>query len=322
MQNDFILTTPIVFIIFNRPDTTLRVWEKIRQAKPKKLIVIADGPREYKQGERELCAETRKVIESVDWECEVIKNYSETNLGCRERISTGLTWVFNTVEEAIILEDDCLPDPSFFRYCQDLLIRYRNDERIMHIGGQNIQFENNCIGSSYYFSRYVHIWGWASWRRAWKHYDIDMKDWPNYKYQKLIEEVAQDSWYRSYLTEVYDFLYNNGGTTWDYQWAYTVQKLGGLSIIPKCNLISNIGFDERAVHSKKKNIFANMVINSLDFPLVDAKVVERDLRKDLREEKMFRHEWKYKLPYPIFNALRGLRNSVYRMLIKKESMKK
>ena len=177
-MSDFQLTTPVAFLIFNRPDTTARVFEAIRQAKPPKLLVVADGPRPDRPDDVEKCKAARAIIDRVDWACEVLTNYSDLNLGCGKRPATGITWVFEQVEEAIIFEDDCLPHPSFFRFCEELLNYYRHDERIMVISGNNFQFGRNRTDDSYYFSRYNHIWGWASWRRAWEYFDYDLKLWP------------------------------------------------------------------------------------------------------------------------------------------------
>ena len=143
------LETPITFIIFKRPDTTEKVFETIRQVKPKKLLVIADGPRTDREGEAEKCAATRAIIEKVDWDCEVIKNYSEINLGCAKRVSSGLDWAFNNVEETIILEDDCILQPTLFRFCEELLEKYRHDRRITSIAAQNAQLGKNRTNYSY-----------------------------------------------------------------------------------------------------------------------------------------------------------------------------
>src|SRR4028118_433764 len=183
------MKTPVVLIIFNRPAQTEKVFEVIRQAKPPKLLVIADGSRAERPGEAEKCAAARAVIDRVDWDCEVFKNYSDVNLGCDPRISSGLNWVFETVEEAIILEDDCVPHPTFFRYCEELLERYRHDARVMNISGQNVLFGRHRTEYSYYFSRYTLCWGWASWRRAWQYFDVDVKLWPEIRDQNLIKNV-------------------------------------------------------------------------------------------------------------------------------------
>jgi hypothetical protein len=165
----------VALIIFNRTDTTKKVFEVLRQVKPAKLLVIADAPRHNYPDDIEKCAATRQIIEQVDWNCQVIKNYSEKNLGNKLRISTGLNWVFEQVEQAIILEDDCLPHPSFLPFCEDLLDKYQDDQRIMTRSGNNFQFGRKRTEYSYYFSRYTLIWGWATWRRAWQHYDAEMK---------------------------------------------------------------------------------------------------------------------------------------------------
>ena len=169
---------PVAFLIFNRPELTRKVFASIAQARPSKLLVVADGPREDVSDDEENCSEARATIDRIDWDCEVLTNYSSVNMGCRARISTGLEWVFKNVEEAIILEDDCIPHPTFFRFCKELLARYRDDQRVMMISGNNFQMGRKWTPCSYYFSRFFHCWGWATWRRAWKHYDIDMGLWP------------------------------------------------------------------------------------------------------------------------------------------------
>lgn len=155
-----------VFPIFNRPDVTKKAFNEIRKVQPDILLVVSDGPSHHKQGEAEKCLETRAIIDQVDWDCKVLTNYSDVNLGCAKRILSGLDWIFGNFERAIILEDDCLPDPSFFPFCEELLERYKNDDRVMSISGQNSQFGRSRTSYSYYFSRYAHCWGWATWRRA------------------------------------------------------------------------------------------------------------------------------------------------------------
>jgi hypothetical protein len=185
------MRTPVAFLIFNRPDTTKKVFDLIREAKPPKLLVVADGPRQDKVGEVEKSMATRAIIDLVDWDCEVIANYSDVNLGCKVRVSSGIDWVFHEVEEAIILEDDCLPDLSFFRYCDELLERYRYDTRIMFISGDNFQFGRRSNTNSYYFST-PPIWGWATWRRAWKYYDVDIKLWETIAASDWLEDILGD----------------------------------------------------------------------------------------------------------------------------------
>lgn len=279
---DSIMKTPVAFIIFNRPDTTRRVFEKIREAQPPKLLVIADGPRGDRPAEAAKCRATRKIIESVDWDCEVLTNYSEKNLGCKQRVSSGIDWVFEQVEEAIILEDDCLPDASFFPFCEELLEKYRDDTRIMMISGNNFRFGKSRTTQSYYFSKYCHIWGWATWRRAWQHYDVDIKLWPKIRDDGWLKDIFNDDWLTiQYRTKIFQRMYDQAIDTWDYQWSFTCWTQSGLSIMPNINLVSNLGFGEEASRTKNsKSIFANMETSELSFPLKHPPFVIRDLDTD------------------------------------------
>ncbi|MBD2343418.1 glycosyltransferase family 2 protein [Anabaena subtropica] len=236
------LKTPVGFLIFNRPDLTEQVFAAIAQAKPEKLFVIADGPRFPEEAEK--CQQTRSIINKVDWDCEVFTNFSEINLGCGRREATGFDWVFSQVEEAIFLEDDTLPAPSFFSFCEAMLEHYRHDERIMHINGDN-SVNHSRTEYSYYFSKYMHGWGWASWRRAWQHYDYYMKTWPEFKQQGLLELIFEDLYEQQYWTNLFDQMYEDPQVidTWDYQWTYACWSQGGLVIAPNKNLITNLGFN-------------------------------------------------------------------------------
>ena len=166
--------TPILFLIFNRPDTTKRVFESIRSIKPAKLYIAADGDRKDKVGEDLLCKDTRSIIDLIDWECEIKTLFRPENLGCKIAVSSAIDWFFENEEQGIILEDDCLPNESFYIYCETLLNYYAFNERIMHISGNNFQDGMMRGNGSYYFSNYNHIWGWASWKRAWKAYNVDL----------------------------------------------------------------------------------------------------------------------------------------------------
>jgi hypothetical protein len=176
MATHSFLETPVVLIIFKRVDATQKVFDIIRQVQPKKLLVIADGARPDKEGEAEKCQQTRAIIDQVDWDCEVLRCFSERNLGCGVRISTGLQWVFEHVEEAIILEDDCLPHPTFFTFCSEMLDRYRDESRVMSVSG--CLFARSPSPESYYFSHYLSCCGWATWRRAWQCFDFNMAKLP------------------------------------------------------------------------------------------------------------------------------------------------
>jgi hypothetical protein len=274
------MQTPVAFIIFNRPDSTSRVFEAIRQAKPPILLVIADGARSSKLGEAEKCAATRAIIDRVDWDCEVRTNYSDVNLGCGKRVSSGIDWVFQEVEEAIILEDDCLPHPTFFQFCEELLEYYRDDSRIMAISGNNFQRGKKHSDDSYYFSRYNHVWGWASWRRAWKHYDFTMREWPQVRDGNWLNSILDNRDLSKYWTVEFEKVYRGEVDTWDYQWTFACWIQNSLTILPQVNLISNIGFNADATHTNKDVPWASQSIYPIDSPLTHPSFMLRNAVAD------------------------------------------
>lgn len=302
------LSTPIAFFIFNRPDLTRIVFEEIRKAQPYKLLVVADGARSPEEAEK--CEQTRAVIQQVDWECEILTNFSEVNLGCKRRVSSGLNWVFSEVEEAIILEDDCLPNPSFFNFCQTLLEKYRHDERIMMISGDNFQNGRNATQYSYYYSKYAHIWGWATWKRSWQYYDVNLSTWKESKASGLIRSICGDPYEQKYWTDIFDRVFNGEIDTWDYQWLYTCWSQHGLSILPSVNLISNIGFRADATHVVAQSPLANLStteIKEINHPPIMVRNWDAD------EYTFHDHYdgWKYKRQD---NRLVGLKRKLNRLL--------
>jgi hypothetical protein len=245
---------PVLFIIFNRPDTAGRVFEAIRQAKPPRLYVAADGPRKNKPGEKELCEKTRSIIDGADWDCKVITLFREENLGCGRAVSGAISWFFAEEREGIILEDDCLPHPSFFSYCGELLDYYRDNKKIMHISGdQNIlNFDN---GASYYFARIQHCWGWASWADRWSLYNFSMEDYD----EKNVDKFSRHGIVRAYWKRILNKMKRHKIDTWDHQWTFKIVEMDGLCINPSKNLVSNIGFGGGSTHTSYKNSpFANL----------------------------------------------------------------
>lgn len=248
------LETPILFLVFNRPEKTSQVFELIRAAKPKKLYVSADGARASVADEYDKCQETRKLItENVDWDCELFTLFRDENLGCKIAVSEGITWFFKNEEMGIILEDDCLPDMSFFSFCSELLRKYRNDDRVMHIAGTNFVNETLKISDSYYFSIFPNIWGWATWRRAWEKYDSALNSYPTFLEQGGYNSLFEDSIMSEYFYYFTNIVFNGKFNTWDLQWVYCVLTNNGLCIVPAVNLVSNIGFDVEATHTKGEN---------------------------------------------------------------------
>ncbi len=302
------LTTPVVLTIFTRLETVARVLGAIKQAQPPRLYVIADEGRTPE--EREKIKEVKELISQVDW-CEVRTNYAEQNMGPKKRLATGISWVFEQEEQAIILEHDCLPDPSFFTFCEELLKRYKDDERVMHIGGNNF-FRTFGVEyayqDSYFFTHIPHIWGWATWRRAWQYYDPEVKKWPEARDRYLLNDVFRDSAVAYRWASRFQEYYEGKVESWDGQWSFAVLSQGGLCISPAVNLVSNIGFGKKALTTKDMtSALANMQLHSLSFPLkhpsfmvVDEKAeaaIQRDVFQ-IGKTRSQRLKWKSKNAFP------------------------
>lgn len=256
------MNVPVLFIIFKRPRTTQLVFEKIREIKPKQLFIASDAYRKDKEGEKELCEETMKlVLDNIDWDCEVKTLFQTENLGCGLGPLTAINWFFDHVEQGIILEDDCLPDLSFFNYCELLLDRYKDNTNVMSISGDNFQNGIKRGEGSYYFSNIFHGWGWATWKRAWQLNDYTMSEWPNFPKDKLLEKCNDDSICYEYWNRILESVYQKtiNADPWDYQFLFSIWLNDGVNIHPNVNLISNIGFGEDATHtSDSQHKLANL----------------------------------------------------------------
>ena len=272
---------PIVFFIYKRPDLTFRVFEVIRKIKPENLIIVADGP--IDATEKRLTDLTRIIVSDIDWTCNVKRLYSDVNLGCTKRIITGLNEAFSIYEKLIIIEDDCLPSISFFRYCSELLDKYNDNYDIMHISGSNILGQQN-LSEDYFFTNIAFPpWGWASWRRAWEkfNFSIDINDWEtrklNYKKSKQINFTKYPNFERI-IKKVLETK-----QTWDIHWMLTILDNKGLVIYPTKNLISNIGFDERGVHTKKQHFLSAIEISEMDsLNIISTKILKN--KKNLAQQ--------------------------------------
>ncbi len=252
--------TPILLLIFNRYDTTLRVFEEIRKVKPAKLYVAADGPRPDRLEDIEKCQKTREIINLIDWDCKLHTRFLDKNLGCDKAVPEAIDWFFEDNEMGIIFEDDCLPAQSFFFFSEELLEYYKDDERVMHITGNNFLDGKIKIGEgSYYFSKQPLIWGWATWKRAWKHYDRGLSTLPKFLEQKEMKNMFDDFLIQRLREFHFSKVYNNKARAWDFTWSYSLYCQGGLCIVPKVNLVSNIGFTADALHChNEKDRYANM----------------------------------------------------------------
>ncbi len=261
-----VFDVPILFLVFNRPETTRQVFQRIKEMQPAKLFIAADGPRAGKEGDEEKCEAVRRLIlDGIDWPCDVKTLFRYHNLGCGNAVSSAITWFFDNVEEGIILEDDTLPDPSFFTFCKTLLEKYRNDEKVKMISGNNFQNGKWRGDGSYYFSAYSHIWGWASWRRVWNEYDFTLNEINavtlENDMQNYFDEKDVVKYWKKILQKIKDGLIN----TWDYQLLFSIWKYQGVSILPNVNLVSNIGFGESSTHTlNKKDGSSNIPVGTLN----------------------------------------------------------
>jgi len=280
------MPSPVLYLIFNRPDLMQQSFARIRDAQPPKLFIAADGPRLDREGETVKCAEARRIVEQVDWTCEVHTLFRDHNLGCRKAISEAITWFFQHVEEGIILEDDCIAAPTFFRFCGELLDRYRFENRIMAISGDNFQTLGFKCRDSYYFSKYPHCIGWATWRRAWLLYDQRMTEWPAYRYS-----VQFLMWLRSprqwvYWYHIFQDCYNQVRNSWAYVWTYSCWINEGLTVLPRCNMVEHIGWGENATNSADINNEYWHKAFDITFPLDSPDIVSVNHHADRHTDKV------------------------------------
>jgi hypothetical protein len=279
----------VALFAFARPDTTERVLAAIREARPRQLLVVADAPPADSPELAARCAEVRRLVHAIDWDCELRTHYADRHMGLNRRVETGLGWVFDTVEEAIVLEDDCRPHPSFFRFCAEALARHRDDPRVTTISGDNFDFGAGPAGPSYRYSRYPLIWGWATWRRAWRAHDPRMSRWPELREAGWLGRLFDDPHAVAYWGHHFDLTHRGEGS-WDYAWTFTSWLDGVLAVTPAVNLVSNIGFGSDATHTRDDDLspFANLDAGEMRFPLRHPTAVAPDREADrLLEDVLF-----------------------------------
>jgi hypothetical protein len=285
--------TPILFLIFNREDTTQKVFDAIRQQRPKYLFVAADGARKNKAGEAEKCQRVRDIVKQIDWDCELKTLFRDENLGCKTAVSSAITWFFENVEQGIILEDDCLPAPSFFPFCEELLDRYKNDTRIGHISGNNYLPGRIDEQLSYDFSSCVHIWGWATWRRTWENFDLKLSFWEEHKDKRssLFNNKREEIYFSSFISDALAGRKNL--SVWDTQYWFSLRVQNQLSVYPAVNLVENIGLGEpNASHTTKKKKKQSIPASAIAFPLKHPKYVLRNKELDDATIRQLFFSWK------------------------------
>lgn len=296
------MTPAILFLIFNRPEPTQRVFDALRCARPARLYVAADGPRPTKVGESDLCAKTRRIVDHIDWPCEVRTLFRDQNLGCRAAVSDAITWFFDHEEEGIILEDDCLPSPDFFRFCDVALSTWRHELRVMHIGGHVLI--DGPASEDMLFSHLVPIWGWATWRRAWQQYDSEMTR------IGTLHTLPLRDWYGSQYRNVVKAIENvcfGKVDAWGARWVLTVMANQGLSVLPRVNLISNIGFGSDATHTTVDSHVASLPLGSLPATL--------HLPSILGARRAYDHRYLVVMNNPWARAMRVLRRIMLALML-------
>ena len=303
---------PVLFIVFNRPDHAAKVFEAIKKNKPKKLFIAADGPRINNEKDERQCEETKALIELIDWPCDLQTRFLDENLGCKLAVSSAISWFFEHVEHGIILEDDCVPNLSFFTFCAEVLEKYRDDERIMQISGNNFTHGKHNNDASYYFSTLNDIWGWATWRRAWKHFELSMPGYSTFKRKNLLNTYIGNPKIVKWLELYFNDTFKVGSSVWSSQWTYAMARNNGLTIVPSLNLVRNIGFDELGTH---KLVDSWNYYN--DYPVVEMKsITHPEFMVPDREAEKLRFEVIRKTDPRMFikNRLRRHLNSLYKKI--------
>ncbi|MGI9470094.1 MAG: glycosyltransferase family 2 protein [Rubripirellula sp.] len=300
--------TPIAFILFNRPRETQIAFDVIRSIRPTELFLISDAARENRELEPLAVEKTRQIVADVDWPCQVRRIYAEANMGCGKRISSGITAAFEEVDRLIVLEDDCVAHPTFFPYAECLLDRYEDDPRVMAVSGDCFHSQFQSSAASYYFSKYPHCWGWATWKRAWSLFQSHIPDWRQIILSRDFESLCHSTKERNYWLDVFERIARGRIDTWDFQWTLTCWKHQGLTALPKQNLISNIGFNSNGTHTQEATSLANLPTFPMDI-ICHPDQVLRDLRADqVTDEQIFSGPWREPGPMKrITNKLRSLR---------------
>jgi hypothetical protein len=289
-SSDVALSTPVVLFLYARPDTTRQVLGAIRRARPARLLVVGDAPPPDAPTELvQRIAAARSLIDEIDWDCQVVTDLTDQHQGLERRIVSGLGWAFDLVDEAIVLEDDCVPDPTFFRFCTELLDRYRHHHTdVLAISGNDFSSDPRGRPDRYRCSRYPLVWGWATWRRAWRLHDAAMSDWPRLRDSAWLEQLLCDPHAVAYWRHIFEQTYR-GQTSWDYAWTFTCWRHAGLSIHPEVNLVTNVGFSSEATNTRVANsVFANLPTVPAEFPLQHPGEIARDAEADeLLEDVMY-----------------------------------
>lgn len=311
---------PILLIIYNRPSCTKEVFEAIRKIKPAKLYVAADGAKYNDLKDEKKCKDVRHIIEGVDWQCDVKKLYRTFNLGCFEAVSGAINWFFSEEEMGIILEDDCLPSADFYPFCSQMLYRYYNNEKVISINGSNLGYSLKN-GDSYTFSRFMNMWGWATWGNRASKIDYNLSDWESYKNKlyRVYQWIRKNrldidaGWFQHWVNN-FNYITNKEVNTWDWQWIYYQLKHHKLSVVPAVNMVTNIGFNNQATHTKgSAKPAAEIPTGKLGFPIKHPQILEADL---FYEEEFVKRVWCEHKPKSLLHNLEAISRSIFGTIVK------
>jgi hypothetical protein len=306
---------PILFLIFNREEHSSKVFDVIRDIKPRQLYIAADGPRASISGEAKVCKQVREsIINKIDWDCEIHTLFRQSNIGCGLAVSSAISWFFENEEEGIILEDDCLPDKTFFKYCSELLDQHRFNSSISIISGCNFDQNqtNHNSNSSYFYSKIPYTWGWATWKRTWEGYDYNIEKWNKINRRAFLKWLFDEIEFQNFWEKVFNDVYGGQKTTWDYQFFFHCFSQKQLAIVPSVNLVTNIGHDQSATHTfNSESLQSKFPIIPIKFPLIHGTDISQNREYDiLLQENCFG-----RIPHISF------KKRVYRFIKKKFKMK-
>lgn len=300
--------TPVLLIIFNRPDKVERLIDSLRTVKPAKVYVSADGPRKHVPADNARCIAARSVINKIDWPCEVFTNFHDCNTGADFGPEKALNWFFAEVDEGIVLEDDCIAHPDFFRFATDMLSRYRTNDKIMMISGNNFQNGISRGEGSYYFSKYPSTWGWASWKRAWQHYDTKNSAYTEFLDKNTLDTICQSNIEKKFWKKFFEQISNGKLEHWDIKWLFAIWNNNGISVTPNVNLVKNVGFGHDATHTFKHDDV--MVVDTVELgEIIPPATMAVNKEADAY---LFRHVYQFTLRKKFFHLIELIKRKFIR----------
>lgn len=309
--------TPILLIVFNRPEKTQKLFEIIKKIKPKNLFIAADGPRE-KEFDIYNCKKVRKIFDNIEFNCNIHKKFNIKNEGLKNNVKNSIDWFFSKVEKGIIIEDDCMPSLSFFSFCQELLNKYEFNSKVMQINGTNLGLDySNLVKETYFFSKLNHVWGWATWKRSWILFDTEFEDYDILKKNNSFNNYFIDNKITNWMMKYFDKSQSGTDNIWSINWAYSILKNSGLCVTPTKNLVQNIGFDGTGTSVKDRSFidFSKTEINLLD-KIIHPMNINYDLKND-----MLAYDIKISKIDPRANLMLKIKNKLKKLLKKNEGIK-